>query len=139
MKERPQIVRGKTYRVETGSGDLYTTCNDDEDGSLFEVFVTIGKSGGFVASFTEAIGRLISLCLRCGVQSDLIAKQLIGIRGPRWTMHEGKQVYSVPDAIGRVILKHTGKTLTDIENVEEDPSKDEGPSVVMDDETNGTP
>lgn len=135
MRPRPEIIRGNTYNIETGSGQLYVTLNNDPaDGKLFECFVTIGKSGGFVSSFTEAIGRLISLCLRSGVDPKDIAKQLIGIRGPRMTFWRQKPIWSVPDAIGRAIMIHTKIDEKTLEKVEDDPTQDGSQSVVVDEE-----
>ncbi|PMP76237.1 MAG: ribonucleoside-diphosphate reductase, adenosylcobalamin-dependent [Chloroflexus aggregans] len=71
------------------------------DGKPFEVFAIIGRAGSDVTAFTEAIGRLISLALRCGVPVKLIAEQLRGIGG-----FGPDRVRSVPDAIGKVLLEH---------------------------------
>ena len=78
---RPAITRGRTERMRTGEGNLYVTINEDEQG-LCEVFTTIGKAGGNAAAQSEAISRLISLCLRSGVDPREIVNQLKGISGP---------------------------------------------------------
>lgn len=132
MRERPDIIHGKTYKLDAGE-PLFVTINEDEHG-MFEVFATIGKSGGFTSSFTEAIGRLVSLCLRCGVPPLLIAKQLVGIRSPRQGIWEGKVIWSVPDGVGRAMLKHLGRTTTDLTTVPEDPAKENVTVVAVDDE-----
>lgn len=124
MMPRPDVVVGKTYKIETGSGEMYITLNDTEEGKLFEMFITIGKSGGFVASLTEAIGRLISLCIRSGVDPKLVAKQLVGIRGPRTSFWKGKLILSVPDAIGRAMLAHLGQEDEALVGVQEDPDEE---------------
>jgi ribonucleoside-diphosphate reductase alpha chain len=76
------------------------------DGKPFEVFAIIGRAGSDVTAFTEAIGRLISLALRCGVPVKLIAEQLRGIGGSRSAGFGPDRVRSVPDAIGKVLLDH---------------------------------
>lgn len=139
MKPRPDAVFGETHHISTSSGDLFVTVNEDESGQPFEVFVTIGKSGGFVSSFTEAIGRLVSLCLRSGISPLVVAKQLVGIRGPRPSFHRGVQILSVPDAIGRVLLKHMKKSEEALQHVEEDPSIDDAQSIVLDDDEGSRP
>lgn len=132
MRPRPEVVIGSTYAIETGSGKLFVTINDDDKG-IFEVFATIGKSGGYVASFTEAIGRLVSLCLRSGVPPLDIAKQLVGIRGPRFTFWRKRTIHSVPDAIGHAILAHLKQTEEALVTVEEDPASEESGGAIFTD------
>jgi ribonucleoside-diphosphate reductase alpha chain len=78
-RPRPQTMRGVTRRMETSCGALYVTVNEDETGQPFEVFTSMGKAGGCAASQSEAIGRLVSLGLRSGVDPDQIIRQLRGI------------------------------------------------------------
>jgi ribonucleoside-diphosphate reductase alpha chain len=102
---RPAITRGRTERIRTGEGNIYVTINEDERG-LCEVFTTIGKAGGNAAAQSEAISRLISLCLRSGVDSHEIVKQLKGISGPSPVWDNGDLVLSTPDAIGKAIERY---------------------------------
>ena len=105
-KDRPAIMNGKTYKIKTGYGNLYITINDDEQGIPFEVFATIGKSGGFFQEQSEAICRLISLSLRSGIKVESIIEDLKGIRGPMPVMTDKGTVLSLPDAIGRILEEH---------------------------------
>jgi ribonucleoside-diphosphate reductase alpha chain len=130
MRERPDAISGKTYKMESGNGALFVTINDDDKG-MFEVFANIGKSGGYTQSFTEAIGRLISLALRSGIDPLLIARQLVGIRSPKHGFWMQKAVFSIPDGIGRAMLFHIGKDENVIKNVPEDPSVSKVESVVV--------
>jgi ribonucleoside-diphosphate reductase alpha chain len=58
-------------------------------------------------AFTEAIGRLISLCLRTGVSPKAVIKQLKGIKSSTPVRQEnGDVVFSVPDAIAKVLEKY---------------------------------
>lgn len=109
-RERPDMIRGYTYRIKTAYGKLFITINDDEDGSPFEVFSHLGKAGGFFAAKAEAICRLISLALRSGIDPKEIIDQLKGIRGPTptWT-EDGKMILSLPDAIAQILAKHINK------------------------------
>ena len=85
-------------------GKLYLTVTEF-DGQPFEVFATIGKSGRSTTAKTEAIGRLVSLALRSGVEVDEIVEQLKGIGGEHPVFQEGGLVLSIPDAIARVLEK----------------------------------
>ena len=105
-KPRPEVLTGQTYKVKTGYGNLYVTVNNDENGEPFEIFATIGKSGGFFQEQSEGICRLISLALRAGVSVDDIIQDLKGIRGPMPIMTNKGTVLSLPDAIGQILDEH---------------------------------
>jgi len=78
-RDRPECLTGETWRARTGCGKIYVTVNIDGNGRLFEVFANMGKAGGCASSQTEALGRLVSLILRCGGSLERIVKQLDGI------------------------------------------------------------
>ncbi len=116
VKERPETLNGFTSKMVTGLGTLYVTITEYE-GRPFEVFATIGKSGGSTTAKTEAIGRLVSLALRSGVAVERIVNQLKGIGGEHPVFQNGGLVLSIPDAISRVLEKrymakkaHSGKS-----------------------------
>ncbi len=102
-RKRPDVMAGKTYKIKSGYGNLYITVNRDDKGVPFEVFATIGKSGGFFQEQTEAICRLISRSLRSGVKVEEIINDLKGIRGPMPTMTNKGTILSLPDAIGKIL------------------------------------
>jgi ribonucleoside-diphosphate reductase alpha chain len=103
-KERPQILEGFTERIKTGMGTLYITVSEF-NGRPFELFATVGKSGKSTQAKTEAIGRLISLALRSGIEVNEIIEQISGIRGEHAVFHDGGLVYSIPDAIAQVLQR----------------------------------
>ncbi len=104
-KPRPEVTVGTTTKVSTGCGNLYITVNQDEEGNFFEVFTQMGKAGGCAASQLEAIGRLVSLALRGGIEPKIIIEQLKGIRCPSPSWANGKKIFSCADALSRVLEK----------------------------------
>jgi ribonucleoside-diphosphate reductase alpha chain len=105
-RARPTLTKGVTEKVTVGCGQsIYITINEDRNG-LFEVFATMGKSGGCMASQSEAIGRLISLALRSGIETESIVKQLEGIRCPAPAWQEGNIILSCADAIGKAMHRY---------------------------------
>jgi ribonucleoside-diphosphate reductase alpha chain len=94
-----------SYPVETPLGKLRLFVTELES-QPFEVFAIISRSGSDVSAFTEAIGRLLSLALRCGIPVRLLAEQLRGIGGSRSAGFGPGRVRSVPDAIGKLLQDH---------------------------------
>jgi len=101
-RPRPETLVGITREMMTGCGKLYVTMNRDEKG-LFEVFNQMGKAGGCASSQCEAIGRLVSLALRSGVDSKAIVKQLKGISCQRNSFVNGGMILSCADAVAKAI------------------------------------
>jgi ribonucleoside-diphosphate reductase alpha chain len=106
-RPRPDVLHGVTQRIDTGYGKLYVNINEDpETGEPFELFANIGNSGGFTASFTEALAKTISTALRSGVDPQEIASELQGIRSPKVAWDKGEQINSIPDAIGTAMRRY---------------------------------
>jgi len=101
-RERPNILEGFTEKMKTGMGYLYVTVSEFNN-KPFELFATIGKSGKSTTAKTEAIGRLISLALRSGIEVTEIINQIKGIRGEHAVFQNGGLVHSIPDAISKVL------------------------------------
>jgi ribonucleoside-diphosphate reductase alpha chain len=105
-RERPKTTPGETHRIDTPQGTLYVTINEDWSGDPFEMFMSIGKSGGTIESFSEGLARMVSLNLRSGVKLDSIIDQLQNIRSPEVQFDNGETIYSVPDAVATVLERY---------------------------------
>ena len=108
-KERPNSLPSVTDKINTGFGNLYVTITYFNQ-KPFEVFASIGKSGYSTMADVEALGRLISLAMRSGVEPKEIIVQLKGIGGSEPIFTEGGLVQSLPDAIAKVLERHLGET-----------------------------
>ena len=117
-RPRPEVTTGTTSKVSTGCGNLYITINLDEQGRPFEVFTQMGKAGGCAASQLEAIGRLVSLAFRSGIEVKSIIEQLRNIRCPSPSWEKGQRIFSCADAIARVIEKRLVNGVTPAVSVE---------------------
>lgn len=104
---RPQVLGGNTARVTTKLGTMFGTIATLDDGSPYEMFLNLGRSGSETSTFMEALGRLVSLVLQVDGQSPEarlreVRDQLRGIGGVQ-TGAYGLKIRSVPDAVAEVI------------------------------------
>jgi ribonucleoside-diphosphate reductase alpha chain len=102
-EERPFVLSGTTIRIPTSQGKMYLTVNKDETGKIKEVFIDMGRSGETEKSFTEALGRLISIYLQSGGNVTRVIRTLKGIKGGNSIWFNGIQIFSIPDGIAKAI------------------------------------
>ena len=112
LRNRPYMVRGSTYRMNTPVGTAFITINEDNKGEPLEVFINVGKAGSDVAAMAEALGRTISTTLKfrgnisAKDKAKEIAEQLSGIGGRRSIGFGPTKIRSLPDAIAGAISVH---------------------------------
>ncbi len=107
-RPRPEVTYGMTKKYKIGNcGKLYVTINSDENG-ICEVFTNTGEEG--CAALTEAVGRLISIAIRSGIDLESIKDQLKGIRCATCIADPETHVLSCPDAIAKAIDFYFNKT-----------------------------
>ena len=100
-RPRPDVTKGMTKKYTIGGcGKLYVTVNNDEHG-ICEIFTNTGEEG--CAALTEAVGRLLSISIRAGMDLDEIKSQIEGMRCITCIADPGTHVLSCPDAVGKAI------------------------------------
>lgn len=120
LKKRPNVLNGRTHRIETPLGRAFVSINEDVEGNIFEVFINVGHAGSDIAADAEAIGRLISLSFRIPpeLESDQIAQKVIsqlrGIGGSSSTGFGVNRVRSLADAVAKAIEQHQATKTTPV-------------------------
>jgi ribonucleoside-diphosphate reductase alpha chain len=99
---RPDRLYGLTERRETGDGRVYVNVGYDGEGPR-EVFIEVGRAGGVLNGFSEALGRMISVALKYRVPLDEIATMLVGIRSANQHGFGKNTIFSIPDAVGQIL------------------------------------
>ncbi len=104
-KPTPQEAWGMRVRKKADVGYVYTSVFRDGEGDPVEVFVTIGKTGGYVAGAAEITGRLASRALKYGATLEEVASDLVGIScGTPYGLGP-ESVLSAFDAVGKSLLE----------------------------------
>lgn len=104
-KPTPIVASGIRVKKKCDVGSVYTSIFYEEGDGPVEVFVNLGKSGGYLAASAEVTGRLASLALKYGATLDEISGELIGIScGQKVGMGNGA-VLSMFDAVGKSVLE----------------------------------
>lgn len=112
LRQRPYVVRGSTYRMNTPVGTAFITINEDIEGEPLEMFINVGKAGSDIQAMAEALGRTISAMFkfRGGISAKdkarEIADQMSGIGGRRSIGFGPTKIRSLPDAIAGAISVH---------------------------------
>ncbi|MFA5749825.1 MAG: adenosylcobalamin-dependent ribonucleoside-diphosphate reductase [Candidatus Shapirobacteria bacterium] len=104
-KATPVMARGVRLKKKCDLGSVYTSIFYEAGDGPVEVFVTLGKSGGFMAGSAEMTGRLASLCLKYGASLDEIAEEMVGIScGQKYGLGNSI-ILSMYDAVGKSLLE----------------------------------
>jgi ribonucleoside-diphosphate reductase alpha chain len=109
---RPRKLQAEVFTVDTGNGKMYVTVSSS-NGEPIEIFLQIGKSGQVLNTFSEALGRVVSIALQNGVALDDIVKTLININSdkPVWFRFEDtdakpSQILSAPDGLAQLLDRY---------------------------------
>jgi len=111
---RPKAIGGLTVKAMTGCGPLYIQMNWC-NGKLFEVFATLGKTGGCATSQSEAVTRSVTMGLRHGVPLAEYVRQLSGIRCPNpYPFPKSEAVLSCADALAKTLERYGTLTIEEV-------------------------
>jgi ribonucleoside-diphosphate reductase alpha chain len=104
-KPTPIVANGTRVKKKCDVGSVYTSIFYEEGDGPVEVFVNLGKSGGYLAASAEVTGRLASLALKYGATLDEISGELVGIScGQKIGMGNGAAL-SMFDAVGKSLME----------------------------------
>lgn len=104
-KATPIMARGVRVKKKCDVGSIYASVFYEANDGPVEVFVTLGKSGGYLAAAAEVTGRLSSLALKYGATLEEISEELVGIScGHKVGLGESA-VLSMFDAVGKILLE----------------------------------
>jgi len=104
-KKTPEAARGVRLRKTCDVGKVYTSVFFEEGDGPVEVFVNLGKSGGYLAGASEVTGRLASLALKYGATLDEVADELVGVSCGQKVGLGSNAILSMFDAVGKAILE----------------------------------
>ena len=111
-KKTPEAARGIRLRKACDAGKVYTSVFFEEGDGPVEVFVNLGKSGGYMAGSAEVTGRLASLALKYGAGLKEVADELVGISCGQKVGMGNNTIWSMFDAVGNALLEiHQGEQL----------------------------
>jgi ribonucleoside-diphosphate reductase alpha chain len=106
-RERGNDLKGTTRKAKTGCGNSYITVNYDDSGYPIEVFKQVSTKGGCDA-MSEGLARMVSMCLRYGIDMSEIVKQLRSVKCAN-AIAKNVGCLSCPDLMGRVLIDLTTK------------------------------
>ncbi len=104
-KKTPETAKGLRIKKGCDMGNVYTSVFYEEGDGPVEVFVTLGKSGGYMAGAAEVTGRLASLALKYGATLEEVGEELVGISCGQVVGLGKGVVLSMFDAVGKSILE----------------------------------
>lgn len=104
-KRTPEAARGVRLQKSCDAGKVYTSVFFEDGDGPVEVFVNLGKSGGYMAGSAEVTGRLASLALKYGANLEEVADELVGISCGQKTGFGNNMTLSMFDAVGKALLE----------------------------------
>lgn len=133
-KKLPTPIETWGFRLKKKSdvGTVFTSVFRNEDGIPIEVFINVGKAGGYVAGAAQVTGRLASLAMRYGASVEEVANELIGISCGQQVGFGPNAVVSMFDAVGKSMVELTqGRQLALIMDAVEEAHEEHNQSMMF--------
>jgi ribonucleoside-diphosphate reductase alpha chain len=106
VRDAPDDLHAKRYKINTDKGNAYAIVSVDEDGAPLEVFLKTHTTFESEQD-AEAITRLASLCLRAGIPAIQVISQL------EKANRSGGSLMSVPAQVMKALEKTIGPWVSD--------------------------
>ena len=112
-----------TFQIVTPDGNMFITISEDDNGVPNAIWIHIGKAGSAVGAWSNALARLMTLCLdKGGTINDLIV-ELSNQTSDKFRMtNDGEAVRSGIEGVWVALMKYkrdrfeqVSKTLGDID------------------------
>lgn len=100
--QRPDVVTGSTYKINTGLGKLYIVVNRVDDQPV-EVFLEMSDISNDMKSLLDTIARMISLSFQHGTPIKNVIKSLKKNSIGTPVIYNSKSYKSIPQLIGKIL------------------------------------
>lgn len=119
-------VKATFQNMDGKSRKVYVYIGKNEIGQPVEAFVTDANGDEDLIPYGSALGKLVSLSLKHGINPHEVAEALVGLKGGS-VSYSGKVYNSVPDMVGKLLDKaaHEYHAAKAVERLKEEKAVDE--------------
>lgn len=111
--KEPESIPVTSIRVVTPDGTMFVHIGE-YDGGPKKVWLHIGKAGTSLSTWTDALGRVISLALRNGVKLSDVVEEISNIKTSRTRKAaNGAYISSGPDGLAHGLLSYAASKRKD--------------------------
>src|SRR5512134_2833459 len=121
----PEVQPTTSIRVYTPDGTMFVHVTEI-NGAPRNVRLNIGKVGTPIAAWADALGRVISLCLRSGLDIYAVIAEVSNISTAQVAQTKGVSVRSGPEGLAFGLLKYTHAKQEGVEDSDYRPPRMDG-------------
>lgn len=93
------IYTNYTFNLPTPDGSANIFISENEDGSIYRVDMSIGKTGASVAAWCNALSRMVTFALSGGISIHKVVDELKDMATDRVMFVDGIFIRSGPEAL----------------------------------------